>query len=232
MSSKDVLYQAKNLSFRYRLDQQMVQALKNVDLDIKKGELLLIMGPSGSGKSTLLNLLGLIEPVQEGEILFQGKDLRTQDEKQLNALRRYKIGFVFQSFLLFDVLTAAENVEYFLVRQGLDKATRKQRVEDALKKVDLLPQAKQRPQQMSGGQRQRVAIARALAKAPEVIIADEPTASLDQHTSREILKILRSLADAGTTVIMASHDSLVKDYATRQIYIADGSIKQGDSHVV
>ena len=211
MGADDILYRAKNLSFSYKLDQQEVHALREVDLEIKKGELLLIMGPSGSGKSTLLNLLGLIEPLQKGELAFQGIDLRKQTEKKLNELRRFKIGFVFQSFLLFDVLSAAENVEYFLARQGLPRDLRKQRVEDALRMVDLFPQARQRPQQMSGGQRQRVAIARALAKAPELIIADEPTASLDQKTSREILKLLRNLADSGVTIIKDSHDGVERD---------------------
>lgn len=230
--TSSILYQAKALSFDYRLDQQTVHALDQVDLEIKRGELLLIMGPSGSGKSTLLNLLGLIEPLQAGSLLFNGLDLRQQNEKKLNELRRFKIGFVFQSFLLFDVLTAAENVEYFLVRQGIERKERQKRVQEALRMVELEAQASQRPQQMSGGQRQRVAIARALAKRPEVIIADEPTASLDQKTSRDILQILRTLANDGVTVIMASHDSLVRDYATRQLHIADGKIIEGGSHAL
>ncbi len=219
------LYQCSALDFSYRLEKQMVHALKGVDLGVQPGEQLLIMGPSGSGKSTLLNLLGLIEPLQGGEIIFEGQAFSKLSEKEKNHIRRYKIGFIFQTFLLFEVLTAAENVEYFLTRQGLPAAERKKRVQAALEAVGIAAQANKRPPEMSGGQRQRVAIARALAKHPAVIIADEPTASLDQKTSRDILEVLRSLRGQGVSVIMSSHDPLAQSYASRIVHIMDGQMQ-------
>lgn len=219
------LYDCSTLDFSYRLEKQMVHALKGVDLSVAAGEQLLIMGPSGSGKSTLLNLLGLIEPIQKGEIMFEGQAFSKLSEKEKNHIRRYKIGFIFQSFLLFEVLTAAENVEYFLTRQGLPSAERKKRVQAALEAVGIAAQAGKRPPEMSGGQRQRVAIARALAKHPSVIIADEPTASLDQKTSRDILEVLQSLRTQGVSVIMSSHDPLAQSYASRIVHIMDGQMQ-------
>lgn len=224
------LYECKALNFSYRLEKQEVHALKGVDLSVQPGEQLLIMGPSGSGKSTLLNLLGLIEPIQKGEIQFQGQAFSKLSEREINAIRRFKIGFIFQSFLLFEVLTAAENVEYFLTRQGIGKAERKKRVAAALDAVGIGSQAQKRPPEMSGGQRQRVAIARALAKHPAVIIADEPTASLDQKTSRDILEVLRSLRSQGVSVIMSSHDPLAEEYASRIVHIKDGTVHSGGGH--
>jgi len=226
------LYECSALNFSYRLEKQMVEALKGVDLSVEAGEQLLIMGPSGSGKSTLLNLLGLIEPLQNGEITFEGQQFSKLSEKQRNHIRRYKIGFIFQSFLLFEVLTAAENVEYFLTRQGLSKSERKKRVGAALEAVGIANQSHKRPPEMSGGQRQRVAIARALAKHPAVIIADEPTASLDQKTSHDILQVLQSLRSQGVSVIMSSHDPIAQSYASRIVHIMDGTMQKakGSDH--
>lgn len=221
------LYECTSLNFSYQLDKQTVEALKGVELKVEAGEQLLIMGPSGSGKSTLLNLLGLIEPVQSGEIMFEGQAFSKLSEKEKNHIRRYKIGFIFQSFLLFEVLTAAENVEYFLTRQGLSAGERKKRVAAALDAVGISAQANKRPPEMSGGQRQRVAIARALAKHPAVIIADEPTASLDSKTSRDILEVLQSLRTQGVSVIMSSHDPLAQSYASRIVHIMDGTMQNG-----
>lgn len=221
------LYECSTLNFSYQLEMQKVEALRGVNLKVDAGEQLLIMGPSGSGKSTLLNLLGLIEPVQSGEIMFEGQAFSKLSEKEKNHIRRYKIGFIFQSFLLFEVLTAAENVEYFLTRQGLPAAERKKRVAAALDAVGITAQANKRPPEMSGGQRQRVAIARALAKHPAVIIADEPTASLDQKTSRDILEVLQSLRSQGVSIIMSSHDPLAQSYASRIVHIMDGTMQSG-----
>ncbi|MBC7658346.1 MAG: ABC transporter ATP-binding protein [Chitinophagaceae bacterium] len=226
------LYECSDLNFAYKLEKQKVKALQGVDLSVQSGEQLLIIGPSGSGKSTLLNLLGLIEPLQKGEIIFQGQSFSRLSEKERNAIRRFKIGFIFQSFLLFEVLTAAENVEYFLSRQGLSRSERKKRVADALEAVGIGDQAHKRPPEMSGGQRQRVAIARALAKHPAVIIADEPTASLDQKTSRDILDVLKSLRTQGVSVIMSSHDPLAESYASRIVHIMDGQLQSGKGGVL
>ncbi len=223
------LYSCQNISHSYQQGQQTFPALHDVSIDIKAGEFCLIMGPSGSGKSTLLNLLGLIEPLQNGRIFFQGQDIQAVNEDKKNKLRRFQLGFIFQSFHLFDVLTAAENVEFFLTRQGVPAAERKERVRKALEAVDLGMHKDKRPQDMSGGQRQRVAIARALAKDPAVILADEPTASLDQDTARSILVLLQNLSSQGRTIIVSSHDPLAREYASRVLYLKDGRLQAGGS---
>ena len=179
------LYQLSGVNFQYHLGTLLVQALRNIDLKIDAGDFVCFRGPSGSGKTTLLNLLGLIEPPQEGTTLFEGEDLSKLSETQKNHIRRFRIGFVFQNFHLIPVLRADENVEYFLARQGLPKKERQERVETALKAVGLWEHRNKKPLEMSGGQRQRVAIARALAKHPHVIVADEPTASLDSSTGKQ-----------------------------------------------
>ena len=220
-----VLYSARNVAFAYRLGTQKVKALAGIDLDIERGGFYCLAGPSGSGKTTLLNLLGLIEGVQEGSLVFDGTELAALSEARKNQIRRFRIGFVFQSFNLFPVLCADENVEYFLQRQGVPAAERRERVRRALTTVGLWEQRRQRPAQMSGGQRQRVAIARALAKGPEVIIGDEPTASLDQETGRGIIDTLAALCrDAGVTVILSSHDPMVLSRAGQVITLRDGRI--------
>ncbi|MDQ3230300.1 MAG: ABC transporter ATP-binding protein [Pseudobdellovibrionaceae bacterium] len=227
------LYSCQHISHSYQQGQQTFPALHDVNLEIKAGEFCLIMGPSGSGKSTLLNLLGLIEPLQKGRIFFHGQDLQAIDEARKNQLRRFQLGFIFQSFHLFDVLTAAENVEFFLTRQGVPTAERRTRVQQALEAVDLWQHREKRPQDMSGGQRQRVAIARALAKQPAVILADEPTASLDQDTARSILVLLKNLCDQGRTIIVSSHDPLARTYASRVLNLKDGHLQAGgqaDAH--
>ena len=220
------LYELQDISFDYQLGQQHVHALDGINYRIKESELLLLMGPSGSGKSTLLNLLGLIESLQHGEIRFGGHSFAGLSEAQKNHIRRYEVGFIFQSFLLFDVLTVAENIEYFLIKQKIDRSERRKRIAKVLDQVGLAHKAHQRPTQLSGGQRQRVAIARALAKHPRVIIADEPTANLDQATAADILTIMRSMAGEGCTIIMASHDQLAKSYATHCLNLKDGRLEQ------
>jgi ABC-type lipoprotein export system ATPase subunit len=219
------LYEIRDLSFSYRLDGQAVEALSGVTCEIPHGAMLCLTGPSGSGKSTLLNILGLIEPVQKGEVRLDGKSFQSLNEYARNELRRARIGFVFQQFHLFPVLSAEENVEFFLVRAGIPAPERKERVRQALESVGLYEHRQKRPLAMSGGQRQRVAIARALAKRPEVIIADEPTASLDQKTGREILAILQELnSRQGVTVICSSHDPMVLSFAKSRIHLSDGKI--------
>lgn len=224
-SRADVVYRMRGIRFSYALGRVKVPALNGIDADIRKAEFVCFNGPSGSGKTTLLNLLGLIETIQDGFIAFGGTDLGTLTEPEKNQVRRHRIGFVFQTFQLFPVLRADENVEYFLVRQGLDQDTRRQRVRDALEAVGLWEHRLKRPLEMSGGQRQRVAIARALAKYPEVIIADEPTANLDQSTGRDVMEVFRTFSrERGVTVIASSHDPMVLQYAQRQIRLVDGTI--------
>ena len=225
MQDNTLLYDVCDLSFVYELGRQKVHALRNVSLQVKRGDFVCLAGPSGSGKTTLLSVLGLIEPLQQGTVRFEGRSLSEMTETDRNRLRRFHIGFVFQQFHLILVLSAEENVEYFLTRQGVPKAERRKRVDEALETVGISSQRKQRPLEMSGGQRQRVALARALAKRPNVIIADEPTASLDQATGKEIMRIFaEQTRERGVSVIAASHDPMVFAFAARQIELRDGEV--------
>ena len=226
MSESDrSLYRVRDTHFSYKMGALRVPALNGIVLDIERGDFVCFSGPSGSGKSTLLNLLGLIEPVQEGSVDFASVSVQSLSERERNHIRRYCIGFVFQTFELFPVLSADDNVEYFLTRQSLPPAARRERVRAALDMVGLWAHRHKRPSEMSGGQRQRVAVARALAKHPEVIIADEPTANLDQDTGRGIMKVLSRLnLEHGVTLIIASHDPMVQGFARRRIRLVDGRI--------
>ena len=220
-----ILYSARDVSFHYQWGAQTVGALDHVSVELNQGGFYCLAGPSGSGKTTLLNLLGLIENSQSGTILFDGLSFGGLTEGQKNRIRRHRIGFVFQNFNLFPALRADENVEFFLQRQGLARKERRVRVDQALEAVGLSLEKSRRPADMSGGQRQRVAIARALAKNPQVILADEPTASLDQATGREIVDIFANLAQPGdVTVILSSHDQMVMSRAREVITLRDGRI--------
>lgn len=200
-----------------------MNALRGVSLDIPEQSLVTVTGPSGSGKSTLLNILGLIEPNQKGEILFQNESIATMYPKQLNAIRKYQIGFIFQQFHLIPVFTAEENVAYFLARQGLARAEISARTRRALESVRLWEHRMKKPSELSGGQKQRVAIARAIAKNPQVIIGDEPTASLDQNSAKEIMDIFSDLVkNQHVSVILTTHDKLIQSYSDQNFHIQDG----------
>jgi putative ABC transport system ATP-binding protein len=219
------LYQVENVRFHYQLGGQTLEVLKGITFQVSQSDFLCIQGPSGSGKSTLLNLLGLIEPVQSGNIKFQNLCLNNLAEAKRNEIRKHDLGFIFQSFLLFPVLSAEENVEYFLHRQGLPAHERTQRTQEALTSVGLWEHRKKKPLEMSGGQRQRVAIARALAKRPKVIIADEPTASLDQKTGIEIMDLFsKANQNYGTTLILSSHDLMVHSFCKQTVNLRDGTL--------
>ena len=217
------VFKGNSLSLFYSLGEVQVPALDGIDVEIESGKFTCLAGPSGSGKSTLLNVLGLIEPMQKGRLLYFGNPVDSLSEKQMNHIRRHEIGFVFQNFHLIDVLTAEENVEYFLSRQGIPAASRIKAARAALEWVGLIEHRTKRPQQMSGGQRQRVAIARALAKNPKVILADEPTANLDSKTGLTVLELLRkACSDYGHSVVMASHDLQAISLADKVIRLRDG----------
>jgi ABC-type lipoprotein export system ATPase subunit len=219
------LYDVRNVDFDYPLGNQSVPALRGINLEIAAGDFVCLAGPSGSGKSTLLNILGLIESVQQGTVRFMDESLEDLKEAQKNRIRKFHLGFIFQQFHLLPVLNASENVEYFLIRQGVPRAERKERVRAALEAVGIWDQRAKRPFEMSGGQRQRVAVARAIAKQPRVIIADEPTASLDQQNGRGILEIIRTLnRESEVTVIMASHDQMVLRMVETLVRLRDGQI--------
>jgi putative ABC transport system ATP-binding protein len=212
----------------YLLGDQIVQALTNITLQIQRGVFLAISGPSGSGKTTLLNLIGCIDMPTEGRIFINEQDVTDWSSDQLADLRARNIGFIFQTFNLLPVLSAAENVEYpLLQRRDLSREERQRRVDYFLDIVGLTKYAGQRPNQLSGGQRQRVAIARALAIEPTIVLADEPTANLDRATGSEILKLMRDINQKlGTTFIFSTHDQRVVDMADRLVRIEDGSLRE------
>ena len=219
------LFSLKKVSFDYYLGPQKVTALRALSLEIPSHSLITISGPSGSGKSTLLNLLGMIEPLQEGEIIFQNELFSTMTAKRKNEIRKFNIGFIFQQFHLIPVLTAEENVEYFLSRQNLSKEEIQKRTYEALIAVGLWEQRKQKPAELSGGQKQRVAIARALAKKPEVIIGDEPTGSLDQKTGRGIMEIFAKLVEEKKmSIILTTHDPMVQSFSHQNFHFQDGHL--------
>ena len=217
------LFEARGISHRYRLNGHHVQALSDVDLDIHKGEFIAIAGPSGSGKTTLLNLLGLLDLPSEGTLRLEGADVSHLGERERTFLRRERIGFIFQTFNLIPVLTAYENIEYFLLKRKLSRAEVRQRALQALEAVGIASQADQRPNNMSGGQRQRVAIARALVRDPSVVLADEPTAALDHTTGLAVVNLMKRLnRQYGVTFIFSSHDPTILTAADHVIQLVDG----------
>ncbi len=223
----DLLYKCENLNFHYQLGDTRIHALTDVSLDVYTSDFMCILGPSGSGKSTLLSQIGLIEEIQSGDIHFKGKSFKKASEREKNQIRRMDFGFVFQMFNLIPILTAYENVEYFLIQQGVPKKERHFLVTKALEMVRLKDHMHKRPMQMSGGQRQRVAIARAVVKRPQVIIADEPTASLDQQTGHEIMDIFKTLNKTeDVCIILASHDPMVIEMVNRKVRLVDGVITE------
>jgi len=211
----------------YRLGAHVVPALQGIDLQVYPGEMLALTGPSGSGKSTILNLAGLIDSPDAGEILLRGERVDTRDETRAALLRRDALGFVFQSFNLVPVMTVAENVDYPLFLAGVPAAERKRRVAEVLESVGLQDHAKHRPDALSGGQRQRVAIARALVKRPQLVIADEPTASLDSRTADQVLDLMRERGHAeGAAFVIATHDHRLTRRCDRIVALLDGRITE------
>jgi len=209
----------------YHLGEHVIPALQGIDLKVERGELLALTGPSGSGKSTILNLCGLIDTPDSGDIVLGGKSVAGLNEMQRTLLRRDALGFVFQNFNLVPVMTVAENVDYPLFIAGVPAAERRERVATQLKAVGLLEHAQHRPDALSGGQRQRVAIARALVKRPRLVIADEPTASLDSHTADQVLELMRELGHAeGAAFVIATHDSRLSSRCDRVLALLDGRL--------
>ena len=212
----------------YRMGEVDVHALKGVDVSVEAGEFTVFAGPSGSGKSTLLNLIGLLDVPSQGQVLIEGRDTAKLPEAELGVLRSQRIGFIFQSFNLIPVLTAAENIELALRLSGdIPKAERAARVQQALADVGLEGLGDRRPSQLSGGQQQRVAVARALVKAPALVIADEPTANLDSKNSTAVLEIMARLnQERGATFLFSTHDPMVMEQARRVVHILDGEVKR------
>jgi putative ABC transport system ATP-binding protein len=199
-------------------------ALDRIDLDIAAGEYVAITGPSGCGKSTLLSLLGLLDVPSEGDYWFDGKNIAGWNESRLNALRRGRIGFIFQSFNLIEELSVFENVELALEYTGTPARERRERVGAMLDKLGIGHRAEHRPSQLSGGQQQRVAIARALVAGPAMLLADEPTGNLDTAHGDEVMRLLRSINAEGTTVVMVTHSPAHAAQASRTLHLLDGRI--------
>jgi len=209
----------------YHMGQHVIPALQGVDLCVQPGELLALTGPSGSGKSTILNLCGLIDTPDSGDILLSGEPVNGLNEVQRTLLRRDALGFVFQSFNLVPVMTVFDNVDYPLFLAGVPAPERRLRVNAQLAAVGLQDHARHRPDALSGGQRQRVAIARALVKRPRLVIADEPTASLDSHTADQVLALMRERGHAeGAAFVIATHDSRLTSRCDRVLSLLDGKL--------
>lgn len=216
----------ENVSKHYKLGDQDVPAVSNVSLSVERGVFLAIAGPSGSGKTTLLNMIGCIDFPTSGSLFIDGVDVSGQNADQLAGLRARGIGFIFQTFNLLPVLTAAENVEYpLLLIPEITPAQRAKRVADLLEVVGLTRFAAHRPNQLSGGQRQRVAIARALAANPKIVLADEPTANLDRANGASVLELMRNInRTMGTTFVFSTHDPKVIKMADHLVKVEDGRV--------
>jgi putative ABC transport system ATP-binding protein len=217
------LYELEGVGRRYGQGATEVRALEGLDLRIASGEFVVVAGPSGSGKTTLLQLLGALDRPTEGVVRFEGRDLRELGDGELARLRLSELGFVFQQFNLIPTLTARQNVEAALAPTGADASARHLRAGELLEAVGLAARSEHLPSQLSGGEQQRVAIARALANDPRVLLADEPTGNLDTTTGREILALLRQLADGrGLTIVVVTHDPAIADDAPRVVHMRDG----------
>jgi len=214
----------ETVSKKYRTTEVETSALNGVSLDIAPGEFVAIMGPSGCGKSTLLNILGLLDSPDQGAYWFFGEEVAKRSERELTALRRTGVGFIFQSFNLIDDLNVAENVEVSLLYRHIGGSDRRKRVAAALERVGIAHRAKHLPHQLSGGQQQRVAIARALVAEPKLILADEPTGNLDTENGTAVMSLLTEINDAGTTVIMVTHSLVHAGYAKRTVKLLDGRV--------
>jgi len=205
-------------------EETEVRALDDVSLTIRHGEFVAIMGPSGSGKSTLMNMLGCLDTPSSGRYFLEGVEVSDLSDNQLAEIRNQKIGFIFQGYNLIPKLDAYENVELPLVYRGAKPKERREKVLAALDKVGLADRLHHRPSQMSGGQQQRVAIARTLAGSPSLILADEPTGALDSKSGLEIMAILKRMNEAGTSVILITHEAEIAQQARRVVRIQDGKI--------
>ena len=213
-----------NLSKVYRTDEVETVALNSVNIEIEAGEFVAIMGPSGCGKSTLLNIIGMLDSPSEGDYFFMDENIADYSEAKLGNIRKHNIGFIFQSFNLIDELTVAENIELALLYHNIPASERKERVAAVMDKVGIAHRAKHMPSQLSGGQQQRVAVARAVVGDQAMILADEPTGNLDSAHGQEVMEMLQTLNDEGTTIIMVTHSPSHADYARRTINLFDGHV--------
>jgi putative ABC transport system ATP-binding protein len=222
---KEFVIDLKNIIRNFQLGPQTVHVLKGINLTIKKGEYVALMGPSGSGKSTLMNLLGCLDTPTSGSYMIANRDVSKMNDNQLADVRNKEIGFVFQTFNLIPRQTALQNVALPLVYAGEKKDKRISRAKKVLDEVGLSDRITHKPNQLSGGQRQRVAIARALVNSPSIILADEPTGNLDSSTSNEIMKLFEEIHKNGNTLIIVTHEEDIAQHANRIIRLKDGEIE-------
>ena len=228
----DTLIKVEDLCKIYNPGENEVRALDHVNLEIKTGEFVAIIGQSGSGKSTFMNMLGCLDVPTSGKYYLNGTDVSEMSDNDLSVVRNREIGFIFQGFNLIANLNAIENVELPLIYRGIDRKTRHKLAIESLKMVGLEKRMQHKPSEMSGGQQQRVAIARAIAQAPPVILADEPTGNLDSNSTKEIMDILKGLHKEGRTVILITHDNEIAAQAKRVIKIKDGKVESDSGQIV
>ncbi len=222
---QDFVINITGIGKTYRIGEVIVNALREVDLQIKKGEYVALMGPSGSGKSTLMNILGCLDTPSRGKYFLNGTDVSNMTDNELAEIRNKEIGFIFQTFNLLARNTSLDNVALPLVYAGMSKKDRIAKAEEALTSVGLGDRMDHKPNELSGGQRQRVAIARALVNNPSIILADEPTGNLDTKTSVEIMELIEKIHEAGNTVIIVTHEEDIAKRAKRIIRLRDGLIE-------
>jgi len=222
--SKMPILKLQNVGKAYQIDSQKLEVLRGINLEVKKGEFIAIMGPSGSGKSTLMNIIGCLDTPTSGKVIFENRDVSQLSERDLAQIRNQKVGFVFQTFNLIPRTTALANVELPLIYKGLPAAERTALAKKVLEQFGLGPRVYHFPNQLSGGEQQRVAIARALVTQPVIILADEPTGNLDSKTGEEIIKIFQDLNRAGNTIILVTHNKNIASHAKKIIKLYDGQI--------
>ena len=221
-----MILELKHVYKDYVQGSMIVPVLKDINLEVEKGEYLAIMGPSGSGKSTLMNIVGCLDRATEGEFILDGHKVQEMKDNELADLRLHSVGFVFQTFQLLPRQTALQNVALPLIYAGVPKNERIRRASDALEKVGLSERMDFLPNQLSGGQKQRVAIARAMVNNPQILLADEPTGALDSKSSGQVMELFQKLNDEGVTVVMITHDRDVAKCAKRIVDIFDGEISE------
>ena len=224
------LLELKHLGKKYKIGTEEINALRNIDLKIEKGEYVALMGPSGSGKSTLMNIVGCLDSPSEGKYFLNGKEVSKMTEDELAGIRNNEIGFIFQTFNLVPRSSALDNVALPLVYAGIKKDERLKRAKQTLVEVGLGDRISHKPNELSGGQRQRVAVARALVNNPSIILADEPTGNLDSKTSEEIMSLFREIHKLGNTIIVVTHEEEIAQHANRIVRIKDGMIESDYSN--